>query len=103
MIIFNITCHIERSEESAFFEYFKTEYILFLRNNPWLNKIDLYKLATKIDDNTVTYSIKLSFPSRINFQQFQIEDEFLYLQKLQRKFEGKIFTFCTELLKVEIN
>ncbi len=96
MIIFNITCHIEKGIQLSFVEFFQKKLKNFAEN-PLHIEILLLKLLTEIDDQTHTYSIQLKFENRIYFQQFQHEAEVSYLNLLQNEFQGKIFTFTTVL------
>jgi Domain of unknown function (DUF4286) len=100
MIVFNITCHIEKNIKLDFVNWLKTEFSTNLNASSFIFENTLLKLLTEIDDQTFTYSIQLSFENWLYYQQFQLEEEGRLLLLLQKKFEGKIFTFTTVLEKV---
>jgi hypothetical protein len=97
MIIFNITCHIERSIKLPFVAFAK-QIVLdgSILGNLFQEAIFL-RLLTEIDDQTYTYTIQLKFDNLTNYQQFQFEKEDQFLEILQKEFSGKIYTFTTLL------
>jgi hypothetical protein len=97
MIIFNITCHIDRKINQAFVDYVKEIISSAKANDNYYKNIDLLKLLTEIDDQTHTYTLQLNFENKVYYNQFQIEHEEAFLKTLQAKFVGQIFTFTTLL------
>ncbi len=100
MILFNLTCHIEKSIDKSFRMWTKEYYLPKLMDSNFLDDALLLKLLTEIDDQTYTYSIQMKFKSMIYYEQFQIELEDILLNEIQQNFEGKIFTFTTLLESV---
>lgn len=97
MILFNITCHIEKSINPVFKEWIKSVYLPKLSDNGFVSNATFLKLLTEIDDQTFTYSIQIAFVAMPFYSQFQLENEDVFLQEIQEKFTGKIFTFTTLL------
>lgn len=97
MIIFNITCHIERSIKQNFELFYKNSISQNQNIQSFYSEITLLKLLTEIDDQTHTYTIQLKFDNMPYYQQFMVEEEELFLGFLQKEFAGKIFTFTTLL------
>lgn len=100
MIVYNITCHIEKSINTTFISWIKEEFHAKLKTSPFITDNSFLKLITEIDDQSFTYSIQITFESWPYYQQFQVEEETLFLGIIQKKFEGKIFTFTTLLEKI---
>jgi hypothetical protein len=97
LILYNLTCHIERSIDPTFKVWVKDYFLPQLLATNFLEDAFLLKLLTEIDDQTNTYSIQIKFKSIVYYQQFQLEIEENILNEIQGKFIGKIFTFSTLL------
>jgi Domain of unknown function (DUF4286) len=100
MILFNVTCHIEKSINPAFQDWIKSIYLPKLSENGFVSNATFLKLLTEIDDQTFTYSIQIVFEAMPYYAQFQLENEQFFLEEIQQKFVGKIFTFTTLLEKI---
>lgn len=100
MILFNITCHIEKSINPMFKEWVLITLLPKINGVDFVNNANFLKLLTEIDDQTFTYSIQISFDAMPYYAQFQLENETVFLEEIQQKFTGKIFTFTTVLEKV---
>jgi hypothetical protein len=100
MILFNVTCHIEKSINPVFKDWIKSVYLPKLSESGFVSNAILLKLLTEIDDQTFTYSIQIEFDSMPYYSQFQLENEQIFLDEIQQQFVGKIFTFATLLEKI---
>ncbi|MES2797720.1 MAG: DUF4286 family protein [Bacteroidota bacterium] len=97
MILFNVTCHIEKGIDADFLFYLKDHFQAQLRKSNFISDSIFLRLLTEVDDHSFTYSIQLRFENILLYQQFQLEEEELLLEEIQMKFVGKIFTFTTLL------
>lgn len=101
MILFNITCHIEKSINKPFIDWIKINYLPKLSDCNFVSNATFLKLLTEIDDQTFTYSIQIVFEALPYYSQFQLENEENFLQEIQQKFTSKIFIFTTLLEKLD--
>ena len=100
MILFNITCHIEKIINLEFKDWVISSYLPKINEVDFVNNTTFLKLLTEIDDQTFTYSIQISFEAMQYYTQFQLENETKFLEEIQQKFNEKIFTFTTLLEKM---
>jgi Domain of unknown function (DUF4286) len=100
MILYNITCHIEKNTSSQFTKWVSETFLNKLELNDFVLKAHLFELLIDIDDLAKSYSIQIIFDQMPQYLQFQLENEKTFLEEIKKQFEGKIFTFATLLKQV---
>lgn len=100
MIIFNITCHIEKAIDNDFITWVSQVLAPQISNSDFVNEVVFLRLITEIDENAMAYTFQIHFKNMVYYNQFQIEEEFKVISKIQNQFSGKIFTFTSLLEKV---
>ena len=97
MIIFNITCHIERGINQRFIDWIKQEFVPQIEISDFVAEVQFLKLVTEFDDNAFAYTLQIHFKEMVYFNQFQLEEEDKIFAIIQNQFAGKIFTFTSLL------
>lgn len=95
MILCAISCHFADSLSVDFTAWVKTELYKSILAADLDISFQYFQLLQKLEDDLTSHVIQLSFGSKVNFTQFEIEHQNLILEKIQSRYNGQVYTFVS--------
>jgi hypothetical protein len=101
MIIYNISCHLSQTLVPKYEEWVAENLVGNLNTLPFVLSYKQLKLLTQIEEQLCTYIYQFQFESILHYNQFEMEQEAMLLNKFTEQFGTEVYCFTTLMQEID--